>query len=264
MTTDEEVKRAKTHSVYGALQERTIENILIKKLIEGYGYSDKIEIAKRLVQDFLETINDYNPPASSVGHGQLVWYARAKDEKGGANRTAKDYRNVRTVLSLISKEEIPQLGSGSVMRRLQQTRAVRLIQEAFSQGAVLSQPDLAAIMLIEKSNVGKKLRAYQKETGKVIPTTGNVLDIGPAITHKERTIELYLKGYNELQISRMINHDLASVERYIGAMKRVELIMDKESPEVIGLILQMSPSLVQAYIDLLKKYHPKYRKGGGN
>jgi len=264
MTTDQEVKRAKSLSVYGALQERTIENILVKKLIEGYGYSDKIEIARRLVQDFLETINDYNPPASSVGHGQMVWYARAKDEKGGSNRTAKDYRNVRTVLSLVSKEEMTQLGGSPAIKKLQQPRAVRLSQEAFSQGAVLSQADLSTIMLTTTTSIGNKLRAHQETTGKVVPTTGNVLDIGPAITHKEKTVELYLKGYNELQISKMINHDLASVERYIGAMKRVELLMERESPEVIGLILQMSPSLVQAYIDLLKKYHPKHRKNEGN
>jgi len=30
------------------------------KLIEGYGYSDKLEIAKRLVDDILETVDEYH------------------------------------------------------------------------------------------------------------------------------------------------------------------------------------------------------------
>jgi len=263
VTSKQEVERARALSVYGALQERTLENVLIKKLIEGYGYSDKIEIAKRLIQDILETVDDYNPPASSVGHGQLVWNARAKDEKGGLGRTAKDYRTVRTVLTLVSKEEIAEICKGTSLKSLKQSRDVRLTQEAHAQKGVLSQADISVITLSSTRSIGQRIKAHQENTGKLVPTVGTVLDIGPSISHKEKTVELYLKGYNQLQISRMIDHDLSSVERYIEAMKRVELLVDKESPEVIGLILKMSPSLVQAYIDLIKKYHPKRKLEGG-
>jgi hypothetical protein len=39
------LKREHAKDVYGPLQERTLRNVHIKKLIEGYGYSDKLEIA---------------------------------------------------------------------------------------------------------------------------------------------------------------------------------------------------------------------------
>ena len=53
---------------------------------------------------------------------------------------------------------------------------VRLINEAKQQGAVLSQSDLTAIMLLSSATLSKRVRKYQKETGKLLPTTGNVLD----------------------------------------------------------------------------------------
>jgi hypothetical protein len=42
MTDKGTLKREYAKKVYGPLQERTLRNGLIKKLIEGYGYSEKI------------------------------------------------------------------------------------------------------------------------------------------------------------------------------------------------------------------------------
>lgn len=41
MTDKGTLKREYAQNVYGPLHERTLRNGLIKKLIEGYGYSEK-------------------------------------------------------------------------------------------------------------------------------------------------------------------------------------------------------------------------------
>jgi len=76
--------------VYGPLQERTLRNGLIKKLIEGYGYSDKLEIAKRLVDEFLDTIDQFSPPVDRVKTGQMVWIARSDKDKQGYGKRSED------------------------------------------------------------------------------------------------------------------------------------------------------------------------------
>ena len=56
------------------------------------------------------------------------------------------------------------------------------------QGAVLSQADLTAIMLLSSATLSKRTRKYQKEAGKLLPTAGNGLDIGhyPESMHLNR------------------------------------------------------------------------------
>jgi len=44
--------------------------------------------------------------------------------------------------------------------------------------------------------------AYLKKQEIIIPTRGSIQDIGPAISHKTRIVELYLKGYEYIEIER--------------------------------------------------------------
>jgi len=55
--------------------------VLIKKLIDGYGYSYKLEIVTRPVDDFLDTVDRFSPSVDWVKSGQLVWIARSESDK---------------------------------------------------------------------------------------------------------------------------------------------------------------------------------------
>ncbi|RZN34952.1 MAG: hypothetical protein EFT35_08880 [Methanophagales archaeon ANME-1-THS] len=86
MTDKGMIKRGYAKNIYGPLQGRTLRNALIKKLINGYGYSDKLEIAKRLVDDLLDTVDRFSPPVDRIKPGQMVWIARSdKDKQGYGN-----------------------------------------------------------------------------------------------------------------------------------------------------------------------------------
>ena len=257
MKDDGEAKRNWAMEVYGPIQERNIRNVFIKKLIEGYGYSDKIEIAKRLTDDFLETVDEFFPSMGRLKPGQMVWTARSKDDKASPNKSASETAAVMVVLDLVTSEEIEAVSRDGNLKPLESKRMVRIGKDAEKHGGCLSQADLGLITLRSRSYVSKAIVNYQKETGKTAPTTGNKLDIGPGRSHKVLAIDLYAKGYNPLEISRRIDHDLACVEKYIDTMERVKILAPKESVHTIAMLLNIGPSLVRTYLEIIKKYWPE-------
>jgi len=80
----------------------------------------------------------------------------------------------RTVLSLVTEEDLSILAKAGKVDK--------------QQGAVLSQADLTAIMLLSSATLSKRTRKYQKGAGKLLPTAGNGLDIGhyPESMHLNR------------------------------------------------------------------------------
>lgn len=256
MTDKGMIKREYAKNVYGPLQERTLRNVLIKKLIEGYGYSDKLEIAKRLVDDFLDTIDWFSPPVDRVKPGQLVWIARSDEDKQGYGKRSADTEAKRAILSLVTEEDTDMLATEGRIGQMKDIRMVRLINEAKQQGTVLTLADLSAIMLLNRSTLSLRTKKHQKDTGKLLPTAGNTLDIGPGITHKRDVVELYAKGYNPIEIARMTDHNLKNVETYIGDMERVKILASKDV-QTIARITRMGPSLVEEYLEIIRTYYPE-------
>jgi hypothetical protein len=250
------LKREYAKNIYGPLQGRTVRNALIKKLIDGYGYSDKLEIAKRLVDDFLDTVDRFSPLVESVKPGQLVWIARSDVDKQGYGKTSANTEAKTAILSLVTEEDLEALAKEGKIEPIKDKRMVRLINEAKQQGTVLSLADLSAIMLLSPATLSKRTRNYQKKTGKLLPTSGNALDIGRGITHKRDVVELYAKGYNPLEISRTTDHELKNVETYIEDMERVKILASKDV-QTIARLTRLSPSLVEEYLEIIRVYYPK-------
>ena len=90
----------------------------------------------------------------------------------------------------------------------------------------------------------------------MLPTSGNTLDIGRGITHKRDVVELYAKGYNPLEISRMTDHELKNVETYIEDMERVKMLASKDV-QTIARLTRLSPSLVEEYLEIIRIYYPE-------
>ncbi|MHB8134662.1 MAG: DUF1670 domain-containing protein, partial [Anaerolineaceae bacterium] len=63
--------------------------------------------------------------------------------------------------------------------------------------------------------------------------------------------------YDEKEIAQRTNHALDSVGNYIRGYERVRLMVDKKVPlPQIGILTDLQPSVVSAYMTLLKEFHP--------
>ena len=256
MSSNESISRQMKKQLYSGLQYRTFRNSLLRRLIEGYGYDNKIEIARRLAAEIIDLIEETMPLAERVKPGQLVWLARSATDKKSRGQSSKDFEKVTVILDLLSDSDIDALMNGTGIPALREERSVRLIKNAASQGAALSHTEIGAICGITPATVSKYVKSHETKTGKLLPTVGTVLDIGPKITHKVDAVRYWIHGHEPLEIAQKMDHALKNIEEYITAFKRVRLISRKHAQSEAAFLLDMSPHLVSEYWSLVEEYYP--------
>lgn len=183
--------------------------------------------------------------------GQMIWQAIDQNEPPGKPLDKCKYRRiVLTVHKLEEDLECEQkYGSGG----LRQQQIVRITEEALEQETLLTIEDLRKILTCNEKTVRIALKALAKR-GMIVPTRGNKKDIGPGVTHRYKTLELFIKGHEPLQISRQLTHSLKSVERYIHSFCRVVYTqkMTRDSMQT-ALITGFSMHLVNQCFEIRDK-----------
>lgn len=142
--------------------------------------------------------------------------------------------------------------------QLKRLKIVRFTTEARHQGACLNQADLAYLLAI---HVGVIQQMTQKHDNILLPTRGNVVDMGPGLTHVEQIVELYLQGYTETEIVRRTGHTYGSIENYIMMFSRVVSLLERKMPiPLIRQTIGCSMKLVEKHATLYHKYNtPDYQ-----
>lgn len=240
------------------MQSKSLHQLLLYRFLNQYGYDKGPITAKAIVDDILGLIDQYfllSPLSDDLHHlhyGQLVWMAVPVDEFPGRAKPLAATRMKPVVLSFITDSDIQHIGNGFDSYSLRKKRLERWVDEAFDQGALLTQLDLAVLLGVCDSVVSKYVREIQA-SGKLLPTRGNMHDLSGAITHKREIITLYLEGYLTPDIAMKTNHSKEAVDRYIADYHRVELLWKHgiNALEQITRLSRLSPRVAQQYIDLL-------------
>lgn len=240
------------------LSDKSLEQLLLHRFLNNYGY-DRGEItAKAIINDILQLINDFFLVSSidedlhHVNYGQLVWMAVPIDEYPQRAKPIAATRLKPVILSFINDEDISHIAHGFDSKSLRKNRLIRWTDQAFQQGALLTQLDLAVLLGVTDCVVSQYVQEIQKN-GYLLPTRGNIHDLSGAITHKREIITLYLQGYLTPDIALKTNHSKEAVDRYIKDYHRVELLWvhDIKDPVKISHLSRLSIRVVQQYIDLL-------------
>lgn len=237
---------------------KSLRNLLLYRFLHHYGYDKGKVTARAIVDDILRLIERYfivcKPDDNSLylRYGQMAWLAVPIDEKAVKGKTMSQTKTKPVVLTFISDEDIENLKYGVSSRELRIKRMVRWLDEAFDQGALLNQLDLAILLNVCDSVVSDYVNDYQRTTGKILPTRGNIQDLSGAITHKREIVTLYLQGYLTPTIAKKTNHSKEAVDRYIRDYDTVKLLTKVSTdPEVIGRMARLSKKVVQQYLDLI-------------
>lgn len=246
-------------NVFGSLRDKTLSNQLRQLFVTQFGYQDKVLFAEAMIDRILDTIEAFTRPASRLRPGQLMWMAVAHDGRKHAHQTMKEIPQVPVVLDYVTDEELQALTEGEDYRRLRRRRHARLLDQAFAQGGVLAQGDLAALSLLSAGAVRNDLAHIRKEEHRIPPYRGVVQDVGGTITHKVEVARLLEQGVLEPEICRRlpIRHSLTAVENYAQTYKNVTKLLEHGfAPAEVSGILQISVRLVKAYIDIIREHHP--------
>lgn len=240
------------------LQDKNLHNHLLHRFLNHYGY-DKGEItAKAIIDDILKLIDAYylvstlDDDLHHINHGQLVYMAVPVDEYPKRGKAIAQTRVKPVVLSFITDADIEHLAHGFDSKSLRKKRLTRWVDEAFDQGALLTQLDLSMLLGVCDAVVSQYVNEIQKE-GKLLPTRGNIHDLSGAITHKREIITLYLDGYFTPEIAMKTKHSNEAVDRYIRDYQRVEILWQNDITKInqIAQLTRLSPRVVQQYVDLL-------------
>lgn len=250
------------------LKDKSLQQLLLYKFLNEYGY-DKGEItARAIISDILKLINDYFLVSSldddqhHIHYGQLVWMAVPVDEFPKRGKSIAQTKLKPIVLSFFTDEDMSHIAHGFDSASLRKKRLIRWTDEAFDQGALLSQLDLAVLLGVCDAVVSKYVNEIQQH-GTLLPTRGNIHDMSGAITHKREIITLYLEGFLTPEIAIKTKHSNEAVDRYIRDYHRVEILWKHgvTSIDEISQLVRLSKRVVQQYIDLLPD---KLKKNGLN
>lgn len=241
------------------IHDKSLRQLLLHRFLHHYGY-DKGEVsAKAIVEDILNLIQHYfilaKPQEEGIyiNYGQLVWMAVDIEDRPKRGQSIANTRLKPVLLTFLTEEDIESLKKGFSSRQLRIRRMVRWCEEAYEQGALLSQLDLAILLNVCDAVVSDYVNEYQRATGRILPTRGNIHDLSGALTHKREIIALYLQGYLTPTIAAKTNHAKESVDRYIRDFEAVRTVYRHGITELdqIVQITKLSKRVVQQYLDLL-------------
>ena len=207
---------------YRRLKDKSLENLLMHRFLNQYGY-DKGEItAKAIIQDILKLVDDY-------------FLVSSLDD---------DQHHIHTG---VADEDIEHIAHGFDTKTLRIKRIIRWVDQAFDQGALLTQLDLALLLGLTEAVVSQYVREIQNQ-GRLLPTRGNV-----------EIITLFLEGYFTPEIAIKTKHSNEAVDRYIKDYLRVKLLWENQITNLdqICQLTRLSKRVAQQYVDLLPE---KFKK----
>ena len=196
-------------------------------------------------------LGEYNKD-KSLQPGQIVWQAISTNEPPGKPLSKCEFKTIYLTLHNIEEDREILLSHGHSAKRGQQIN--RITTEAYDQGTLLTQEDLATLLDCDVKTIRNDIHRYEKEHDIVLATRGNKKDIGPGITHREKAVELFLRGNDPLTIARQMKHSLNAVERYIQTFCRV-IYCQREVKNTLktAMIVGVSVALVNKYLALSTK-----------
>jgi hypothetical protein len=138
---------------------------------------------------------------------------------------------------------------------LRQLKILRLTEETYVQGGVLTQEDLGRLLQVSDRTIREDVRDLVSD-GQIVRTRGLEHDIGRTLTHKARIIDLYLSGHVYADIIRRSRHSAHSIKRYVGGFGRLLLLLNKGVTDIheLSRLLCQSEALTREYLALFEKY----------
>jgi hypothetical protein len=250
---------------YVGLSNRTFEQALIHLLENDYGLLGSRRVLELLVKDVQQLVDQFYPQPDRLTSGWLLLTGtKANGHQAYPGDQASDYELVTLAWPVLTQQDRQQLArqpeTKPVRQQWFQQRLIRLIEYGWHHPdgpVLLTVADLAAMLGLTTVQVSLLLKEARQTTGKPLPTKGYYFDQGRRPSHKAEIITLYEQGLDETEIARRSQHAQTSVGRYIRDYERVKLLLQRRIPvEQMAQLIEMQPSVIDAYVKLVSQYHP--------
>jgi Protein of unknown function (DUF1670) len=243
---------------FAPMREKTLKQALAQRLRKEFPRLGGDRILNLCAEMILEIVEQHVRPLETVRHGQIVWMAVNRDDPPARGKRITHTDLIPVVLNLSTAEDIDAILTRQATAERLLRKAIRLCEEAYAQGALLSNCDLAELLNRGESQIADLLAAHEGQQQQVIPRRATLHDVGTGLTHKGIICrKRYAEGKSQDQIARETRHSLEAVDQYLGKFDRVRYCLQQGmDPREIAFTLNCSLALVNQYIaiqDELKK-----------
>ena len=195
-------------SLYDRSLEKTPEQLFINSLRKEY------ELSPAESQGILELAKSclFGEVPQILGKQKFLCASR----KAKHGRALKEQEKLEVEVTLDGGIEDLDVLRSQGSKALRQLKIVRISEEAYIQGGLLTQEDIGRLLGVSGRTIREDIRELQKD-GNLVHTRGNEQDIGRGISHKSRIIELYLKGYTYDEIMKRTNNPKQRISGIISS-----------------------------------------------
>lgn len=250
---------------YVGTAKRTFQQALIHQLEADYGLLSSRRVLSLLAKDVQKLVEQFYPPADHLRPGWMVFTGtKAEGGKTHPGQETCERTSVTIAWPLLTKDDLAWMASKpdtkKMRNQLYKQRMIRLIEHGWQHPngpVLLTLADLSLLIGVTTPQASGLLSEARGETGKPLLTMGYYFDQGMRPSHKADIVALYEQGYDEADIARLSHHAATSVGRYLRDYERVKvLILQQHELQRIAWLLNMQPSVVKAYAQLVHLYQP--------
>lgn len=225
-----------------------IESFFKTELPKTFGPSIRSSIADELIKIFEANNRDIN----TIKPGQILWNAIHKDTRAGS----PGMKLVPVVLTIVNDDDISKLENGLKIKEHKENVIARILQEAYSQNALLSMRDASLLLCTADNHASILRKAYEQRHNVNLPHPGTLHDMGSCTTHKYQIIyKCVVEKKDPVIAAKETNHSIKAVDRYLKDFNRVKtLYMDSKDESYIHLVTNLSFGLIDQYINIINQY----------
>lgn len=238
--------------MFTPLKAKTLKNALAHVVGRDFPRIGGERIRMLCAEMILEVVAVHLQPRDHLRHGQALWLGVDVDDPPTRAKRIADTNLTPVILDVSTVDDLQaRIDRKPVDERLR-TKAIRMCEQAFQQGALLTSVDLAELMSNDAARIASLLTAYERKTGKIVPRRANVHDIGSGVTHKRIICwKRYADGKSSDKIAHETYHTVEAVDRYIGQFDRVRHCRKEGmTPSETAYTLNCSLNLVNEYLKI--------------
>jgi len=209
-----------------------------------------------LVREIQKMVRHFFPETTHLHPGQTPWVTVDVNAKGAYGKSIRDTTLIPVILDLVQEQDAADRAGGKKLRDIKKEAVARMCKQAYKQQGCLTATELAILLKISPSTVGKYIAEYESENKVILPRRGTIHDMGPTLTHKKMIIEkLFIEQKTVQQVIRETCHSSKAIERYITSFKQILMCYRKGmSLEEISFTVKKTTRLVKEYLEIIDEY----------
>ena len=243
---------------FGPLRDKNLRNAIAYQISTEFPRIGGPRICGLCADMILEVVFKHMRPRDHVKHGQVLWMAVGVDDPPRQHRRIVDTKLVPVLLDISTAEDVQRrIDRLPASQRLLQ-KALRLCAQAYQQGGLLSNCDLAELLHVDDGRIAVLLARHERDTQTVVPRRATLHDVGTGLTHKRIICwKRDAEGKEPHVVARETYHSLEAVDRDLGQYDRVRHCrLQGLTPEQTAHALGCGLPLVKEYLaidDLLER-----------